>query len=61
MLVIEYAAFSELLEHKAIDLVICDHFVDSCIEAARSRNISFVITSTLAIAPGKRAGQGRYM
>jgi hypothetical protein len=49
---IEYHAFRDLIGTRQIDLVICDHFVDSCIEAARFHGKPFVITSTLAIAPG---------
>ncbi|KAI8092895.1 uncharacterized protein BX664DRAFT_294266 [Halteromyces radiatus] len=51
----EYNAFKELIKTRQINLVICDHFVDSCIEAARFHNLPFVITSTLAIAPDARA------
>ncbi|CAO3594837.1 unnamed protein product [Absidia cylindrospora] len=51
----EYIAFRDLIETKQIDLVICDHFVDSCIEAAQFYGKPFVITSTLAIAPDARA------
>ncbi|ORZ22338.1 hypothetical protein BCR42DRAFT_405975 [Absidia repens] len=51
----EYIAFRDLIETRQIDLVICDHFVDSCIEAAKFHGKPFVITSTLAIAPDARA------
>ncbi|CAO3621819.1 unnamed protein product [Cunninghamella blakesleeana] len=51
----EYLAFKDIMGSLQTDLAICDHFVDSCIEAARFHKIPFVITATLAITPDAQA------
>ncbi|KAI8066779.1 hypothetical protein BC940DRAFT_333788 [Gongronella butleri] len=51
----DYQVILQLMKDKKVDLAICDHFVDPCMEAALQLKIPFVITSTLAIAPDARA------
>ncbi|KAI9304333.1 hypothetical protein BJ944DRAFT_231386 [Cunninghamella echinulata] len=51
----EYLALKDIMKLQQIDLAICDHFVDPCIEAALFHKIPFVITATLAITPDAQA------
>ncbi|CAO3611444.1 unnamed protein product [Cunninghamella echinulata] len=51
----EYLALKDIMKSQQIDLAICDHFVDPCIEAALFHKIPFVITATLAITPDAQA------
>jgi hypothetical protein len=35
-----------------IDVAICDHFADACVEAAKMLNLSFIVTGTLDLSQG---------
>lgn len=35
-------------------MVLCDHFMESCAEAATALNIPYIITSTLEFTGGKK-------
>ncbi|ORX60255.1 UDP-Glycosyltransferase/glycogen phosphorylase [Hesseltinella vesiculosa] len=48
----EYTSLVRIMQEEKADLAICDHFVDPCMEAAQQLGLPFIVTSTLAIAPG---------
>jgi dihydroxyacid dehydratase/phosphogluconate dehydratase len=43
-----------LIDAIQADVVICDHFSEGCLDAAISKDIPLVLTSTLAMYPGKK-------
>jgi hypothetical protein len=49
-----YVTTTELIDANQADVIICDHFSEGCLDAAISKDIPLVLTSTLAMYPGKK-------
>ncbi|KAI9353987.1 hypothetical protein BD770DRAFT_445314 [Pilaira anomala] len=43
----DYVTLKDYFKENQVDLVLCDHFMESCAEAATALNIPYIITSTL--------------
>ncbi|KAI7889146.1 uncharacterized protein EV154DRAFT_467773 [Mucor mucedo] len=43
----DYFTYLSYFESNRIDLALCDHFVDACVDAANTLSIPFIVTSTL--------------
>ncbi|KAI9475697.1 MAG: hypothetical protein EXX96DRAFT_540281 [Benjaminiella poitrasii] len=51
----EYEFTKEYFTNYNVDLALCDHFSQSCIEAAKALNIPYIVTSTLEITKDSSA------
>jgi hypothetical protein len=51
--IIDYLFTKEYFINNHIDLALCDHFGDSCIEAASSLNIPYIVTTSIDLTKGK--------
>lgn len=47
-----YDATIKYIETNPVDVMICDHLSDPCMDAAHVKDLPLVITSTLAVFPG---------
>lgn len=50
----DFTALKEYFRDSKVDLALCDHFTDTCVDAARYLKIPFVVTSTLDLSSGKK-------
>lgn len=50
---IDYAILLDYFKRNEVDLALCDHFMEVCIDAATTLNIPYIVTSSLEFTSGK--------
>jgi len=50
---VEYYKHRDIFNTEKVDLAVCDSFTMACSDAAEAAGLPFVVTSSMALSPGK--------